>query len=197
MTSIIIYLLIAYIFYKLCISKEGFALSSGIISLDDIKSGKASLDPTKQYFRGIRNVTSTTTPAINGGGGCAEYPDIVFKPAPKTDAVCKTWSTDSLEDNMYIFDTKSLPGSYHQKIINLPTTPWIANTIPSAGGSVAQRLFQGRMHCLTKDGTNCMWRGTLSEAQNDAMLANSLPAPGIFVIGGVSELDNIPADSDT
>jgi len=41
-----------------------------------------------------------------------------------------------------------------------------------------------------------MWRGTLSEAQNDAMLANSLPAPGIFVIGG-SQLTTIPDDSDT
>ena len=97
---------------------------------------------------------------------------------------------------MYIFDTTALPGSYHQKIINLPTTSWVANTIPSAGGSVAQRLFQGRMHCLTSDGTNCMWRGTLSEAQDDAMLANSLPAPGIFVIGG-PQLTTIPDDSDT
>lgn len=69
-------------FIRTKIMKEKFALSSGIISLDDIKSGKAMLDPAKQYYRGIRNTTSTITPQKNGGAGCAEYPDIVFKPVP-------------------------------------------------------------------------------------------------------------------
>jgi len=66
-------------FIRTKFNTEYFALSPGIISLDDIKSGKASLDPAKQYFRGIRNTTSTTTPQKNGGKGCVEYPDIVFK----------------------------------------------------------------------------------------------------------------------
>jgi len=200
MTSMIIYLLIAYIFYKLCISKEGFALSTGIISLDDIKSGKATLDPAKQYFRGIRNTTSTTTPAINGGKGCTEYPDVVFKPVPKTDAVCKTWNTDSLQDNMYIFDTTALPGSYHQKIINLPTTPWVAAASMTSPEGVteyrATRLFQGRMQCLTTNGRDCLWRPTLAEAQSDSIKANETPAPSILVVGG-PQWSVVPADTAT
>ena len=79
-TKLIIYVLIAYIFYKLFITKEEFDLSPGIITLDDIRAGRATLDPNKQYFRGRRNTTSTTKPQINGGTGCPEYPDIVFKP---------------------------------------------------------------------------------------------------------------------
>jgi hypothetical protein len=59
---------------------ENFALSPGIITLDDIRAGRATLDPNKQYFRGRRNTTSTITPQTNGGRGCPEYPDIVFKP---------------------------------------------------------------------------------------------------------------------
>ena len=194
--QLIIYALLAYVFYKVFISKEGFALSTGIIPLADLQSGKVTLDPTKQYYRGIRNTSSTITPQINGGKGCTEYPDVVFKPVPATDAVCRTWSYPDLQDNMYNFDTTAYPGSYHTKIIGLPTTGWVANTIPSAGGSVAQRLFQGRMQCLTTDGTNCLWRPTLSQAQNDAILANTGPAPGTFVIGG-PQWTTIPADSDT
>ena len=59
---------------------ENFALSPGIIMLDDIRAGRATLDPNKQYFRGRRNTTSTITPQTNEGTGCPEYPDIVFKP---------------------------------------------------------------------------------------------------------------------
>ena len=69
-------------FIRTKIMKEKFALSSGIISLDDIKAGRATLDPNRQYYRGIRNVTSTITPPTNGGQGCTEYPDVVFKPVP-------------------------------------------------------------------------------------------------------------------
>jgi hypothetical protein len=70
-------------FIRTRLYKEHFALSTGIITLDDIKAGRVSLDPTKQYYRGIRNTTSTITPQTNGGKGCVEYPDVVFKEAPK------------------------------------------------------------------------------------------------------------------
>jgi hypothetical protein len=180
----IIYALLAYIFYKMFINKEGFALSTGIITLDDIKAGRATLDPTKQYYRGIRNVTSTTTPAINGGQGCTEYPDVVFKPVPSTNAVCKTWTNATLEDSMYIFDTTAQPGSFHTKIISLPTIKWRAFEDKGAGGFVAQRLYQGRLQCLTTNGKDCLWRGTMSEAESDAIKANATPAPETLVIGG-------------
>lgn len=179
--KIVIYAIIAFIFYKVFIKKESFALSTGIITLDDIRAGRATLDPTKQYFRGIRNVTSTTTPAINGGQGCTEYPDVVFKPVPATDAVCKTWTNATLDDSMYIFDTTAQPGSFHTKIISLPTTGWMAFEDKGAGGFVAQRLFQGRLQCLTTNGKDCLWRGTMSEAQSDAIKANMGSA---LVIGG-------------
>jgi hypothetical protein len=67
-------------FIKTKLNIENFALSPGIITLDDIRGGRSTLDPNKQYFRGRRNTTSTTKPQINGGTGCPEYPDIVFKP---------------------------------------------------------------------------------------------------------------------
>jgi len=70
-------------FIRTKFNTEYFALSTGIISLDDIKTGRVSLDPTKQYYRGIRNTSSTIAPQKNGGKGCVEYPDVVFKQAPK------------------------------------------------------------------------------------------------------------------
>ncbi len=182
--QMVIYALAAYIFYRLFIRKEGFALSSGIISLTDLQSGKVTLDPTKQYFRGIRNTTSTTTPQINGGRGCPEYPDVVFKPVPSTDAVCKTWSMSDLQDSMYNFETTAQPGSYHTKIIGLPTTPWMAFENKVAGGFIAQRLFQGRMQCLSANGRDCLWRGTMTEAESDAIKANATPAPAILMAPG-------------
>jgi hypothetical protein len=69
-------------FIRTRLYKEHFALSTGIITLDDIRAGRARLDPTKQYYRGIRNTTSTITPQTNGGRGCVEYPDVVFKEVP-------------------------------------------------------------------------------------------------------------------
>ncbi len=70
-------------FIRTKLYSEHFTLSTGIITLDDIKAGRATLDPNKQYYRGIRNTTSTITPQTNGGKGCVEYPDVVFKEAPK------------------------------------------------------------------------------------------------------------------
>jgi hypothetical protein len=198
--QLIIYALLAYFFYKIFISKEGFALSTGIIPLADLQSGKVTLDPTKQYYRGIRNTSSTITPQINGGKGCTEYPDVVFKPVPATDAVCRTWSYPDLQDNMYNFDTTAYPGSYHQKIIGLPTTSWVgAASFTSPEGVTsyrATRLFQGRMQCLTTNGKDCLWRQTMSEAQSDAIKANELPAPSILVIGG-PQWPYVPADTVT
>lgn len=74
-------------FIRTKIMKETFALSTGIISLDDIRAGRATLDPNIQYYRGIRNVTSTITPSSNGGKGCVEYPDVVFKPVPPSTTI--------------------------------------------------------------------------------------------------------------
>jgi hypothetical protein len=181
--KVIICLLVAYIFYKMFISKEAFALSPGIITLDDIKAGRATLDPNKQYFRGIRNTTSTTTPQMNGGTGCPEYPDVVFRMVPATNAVCKTWSNSDLQDNMYIFETTAQPGSYHTKIISLPTTPWKAFKM-GEGAFVAQRLFQGRMQALSGNGKDYYWRGTMAEAESDAIKANESPAPSILTAPG-------------
>ncbi len=199
-TQMAIYALLAYIFYKLFINKEGFALSSGIITLDDIKAGRATLDPNKQYFRGIRNTTSTTIPQVNGGKGCIEYPDVVFKQVPSTDAVCKPWTTAELQDSMYIFETQSYPGSFHQKIIALPTTQWVgAASFTSPDGVTsyrAVRLFQGRMQCLTTNGADCLWRQTMTDAQADAVKANATPAPSILVIGG-PQWPYVPADTVT
>ncbi len=91
----IIYALVAYIFYRLFISKEGFALSSGIFSLDDIKAGRTTVDPTKIYYVGTRKVSSTTTPGINSSKTCTEFPSTVYKLAPTVDPVCKTDNADS------------------------------------------------------------------------------------------------------
>ena len=119
---------------------------------------------------------------------------------PATDAVCRTWSTADLQDSMYIFETTSQPGSYHQKIIDLPTTPWVgAASFTSPEGVTsyrATRLFQGRMQCLTANGRDCLWRQTMSEAQSDAVKANATPAPSILVIGG-PQWPYVPADTVT
>jgi hypothetical protein len=93
--KVIVYALIAYIFYKLFISKENFALSPGVISLDDIKAGRATLDPTKFYSVGSRKVSATTTPGMNSTKTCTEFPSTVYKLAQTIDPVCKTDNVDS------------------------------------------------------------------------------------------------------
>lgn len=84
-TKIILCLIGAYILYKVFFTKEGFALSSGII-LD-----KNTLDNDKTYVIGSIKPDSqvkTTTPAINGGKTCLSFPDTVYKLAEIKDAVC-------------------------------------------------------------------------------------------------------------
>jgi hypothetical protein len=83
--KIILYLIAAYALYRIFLSKEGFALSSGII-LD-----KNSLDNDKTYVIGSikpESQVKTTTPAINGGKDCLSFPNTVYKLAEIKDAVC-------------------------------------------------------------------------------------------------------------
>lgn len=167
--KLILYLLGAFVLYKFLVSKEGFALSSDVIT-DPTK-----LDPKLLYYMGFRKTSNTKTPAINGGAPCGEFPDVVYKPVPSTPAVCKSTNItqDNIDDN-YIFglDPANKPvyiGSYLQKLATFPTGKWVAvqgQANPDA--FLAARLFQGRVQCLTMDGVNCLWRGTLQEAQNDA-----------------------------
>ena len=101
MTDLIKYLFIGIIFYILfAAGKEGFALTS------DIVASKSALDPNKFYFKGTRKVSNTVTPAANGGAGCQEFPDEVYKVAPPTNAVCKG---DNSPD-YYTFTTTALQG---------------------------------------------------------------------------------------
>ena len=84
-TKIILYLVGAYVLYRMFFTKEGFALSSGII-LD-----KNTLDNDKTYVIGSIKTDSqvkTTTPAINGGKTCLTFPSTVYKLATIADAVC-------------------------------------------------------------------------------------------------------------
>lgn len=84
-TKIILYLVGAYIIYKIFFTKEGFVLSSDII-LD-----KNNLDNDKTYVIGSvkpESQVKTTTPAINGGKSCLTFPSTVYKLATIADAVC-------------------------------------------------------------------------------------------------------------
>ncbi len=105
-TKLIIYVLIAYIFYKVFISKEGFALSTGTISLDDVASGRATLDPNKQYLVGTRKVSATITPGINSDKTCTEFPSSIYRLAPTVDPVCRT---DNLDTNYQFSTTGFIP----------------------------------------------------------------------------------------
>jgi hypothetical protein len=69
-------------FIKTKLNTEHFALSSGVISLDDIKAGRVTLEPSMQYYVGTRKVSATTTPGINSTKTCTEFPSIVYKLAP-------------------------------------------------------------------------------------------------------------------
>jgi hypothetical protein len=69
-------------FIRTRLYKEHFALSTGINSLDDIKAGKTTLNPSMQYYVGTRKVSSITTPGINSSKTCIEFPFIVYKLAP-------------------------------------------------------------------------------------------------------------------
>jgi hypothetical protein len=99
--KVIIYALLAFIVYKMFISKESFALSAGTISLDDITAGRATLDPTKQYVIGTSKVSATTTPGINSDIKCTDFPSTIYKLAPTVNPVCK----NDNEDQFYQFST--------------------------------------------------------------------------------------------
>lgn len=168
--KLVLYLIGAFILYKLFVSKEGFALGTDVIT-DSTK-----LDPRLLYYMGFRKTSNTKTPAINGGASCQEFPDVVYKPVPSTPAVCKTTNVtgDNIDDNyIFGFDPNNKPvyiGSYLQKLSTLPTGRWVAVQGQANPDSfLAVRLFQGRVQCLSMDGVNCLWRGTLQDAQNDAV----------------------------
>lgn len=71
--------------YILLVSKEGFALSSGIIlDVNTLENDKTyvigAIDPAKQV--------TTTTASINGGANCLTFPTTTYKLAEIKDAVC-------------------------------------------------------------------------------------------------------------
>ena len=75
-------LILGYIFL---VSKEGFALSSGIIlDVNTLENDKTyvigAIDPVKQV--------TTTTASINGGANCLTFPTTTYKLAEIKDAVC-------------------------------------------------------------------------------------------------------------
>jgi hypothetical protein len=82
--KLIIYLLLAYLGYKLLFNKEGFALSSN--TTDD----PSKLDLGKFYLVGKRTTSNTITPASNGGKECVEYNDIRFRIKNKINYVSKS-----------------------------------------------------------------------------------------------------------
>jgi hypothetical protein len=99
--KLIIYLLLAYLGYKLLFNKEGFALSSN--TTDD----PSKLDLGKFYLVGKRTTSNTITPASNGGKECVEYKEIAYQLAPAKDSVCK----GEIQDSYYTFGADSKVGT--------------------------------------------------------------------------------------
>jgi hypothetical protein len=95
--KIVMYILLAYLGYKLLFSKEGFAFSTN--TTDD----PTKLDLGKYYVVGKRTVSNTVTPATNGGKGCDEYKETAYQLAPAKDAVCK----GEIMDSYYTFGAES------------------------------------------------------------------------------------------
>ncbi len=90
--------LIAY--YKPLSEKFNFALDLGTTV------NKSDLDPTKYYLIGKRNTSNTSTPSRNGGKDCTEFPEIAYKLAPPTDAVCK----DNIMNDYYTWVDTQVSG---------------------------------------------------------------------------------------
>jgi len=162
--KLILYLLGAFVLYKMFVSKEGFALSSDII--DD----PSKLEAGVLYMKGYRKTSNTTKPATNGGQACSEFPDVVYKRMPSQAAVCKTSNiTNDNVDGNYIFETDPKLGSDFKKLAGFKTTPWLAvKASANPDMYMARRLFQGRLQCLSMNGADCLWRDTLAAAQADA-----------------------------
>jgi len=81
----LIIIAIALLGFKLLINKENFTLTTAII-LD-----KNTLENDKVYSIGTikpESQITTTSPSINGGKDCLQFPTTVYKLAPIRDAVC-------------------------------------------------------------------------------------------------------------
>ncbi len=98
---ITIFLLLGLIVYYKPLSENfNFALDMGTTV------NKKDLDPTKYYLIGKRNTSNTTTPSRNGGTDCEEFPEIAYKLAPPTNAVCK----DNIMNDYYTWVDTQVSG---------------------------------------------------------------------------------------